>query len=178
MQFERFETWADVVSYAKQHGHLYYQASLDASPVRLDAKLPKRKPRNSVVPGDGWKGCIRLIPYAALEADPFVVFSDHLGRMRRPVYGPLRGIPAGARVTCRYRGCHRGTLLASTDPRAWQGSIAFGDGIPDPEAVKDHVLKHLDTLGKLWPYHNQPVLWDFGKVYWDSDVREIDPVIG
>ena len=171
MQHERFESWSEVVAYAKQHGHLYYQAPLDASPVRLDAKLPKRKPRNSMVPGDGWKECIRLIPYAALEADPFVVFSDHLGRMRRPVYGPLRGLAVGSRVTCRYRECHVGTLLATDDPRAWQGSIAFGDTLPTVEAVREHVLRHLDDLGG--PYPKQPVLWDFGSVYWDGDLKPV-----
>jgi hypothetical protein len=174
MQFERFESWADVVSYAKQHGHLWYQAPLDVKPTKLEATLPKRKPRGSMVPGDGWKECIRLTPHAALEADPFGVFSDHLARMRRPVYGPLRGLAAGTRVKCRYREQHQGTLLAFDDPRAWQGSIAFGDGLPDRDAVRDHVLKHLDTLGKLWPYHNQPVLWDFGKVYWDSDLTAVE----
>lgn len=87
MQYERFESWSDVVSYAKQHGHVYYQAPLDATPVRVEATLPKRKPRNSTVPGDGWKGVIKLTPHAALEADPFWVFSDHLARMRRPVSG-------------------------------------------------------------------------------------------
>lgn len=90
MQFERFDSWSDVVSYAKQHGHVWYQAPFDAAPVKLDAKLPKRKPRNSMVPGDGWKECFRLIPHAALEADPFIVFSDHLSRMRRPVNGSLQ----------------------------------------------------------------------------------------
>lgn len=174
MQFERFDSWEDVVCYAKQHGHVWYHAPFDAKPVRVEATLPKRKPRNSTVPGDGWKGVIKLTPHAALEADPFHAFSDHLARMRRPVYGPLRGIPAGARVTCRYREAHQGVLLAFHDPRAWQGSIAFGDTMPDPEATKAHVLRHLDTLGKQWPYHNQPVLWDFGTVYWDSDIRAIE----
>jgi hypothetical protein len=173
MQYERFDSWADVVSYAKQHGHIWYQAPLDVKPTKLEATLPKRKPRNSMVPGDGWKECIRLIPHAALEADPFVAFSDHLGRMRRPLYGPLRGLAVGTRVTCRYREQHQGTLLAFDDPRVWQGSGAFGEGLPEREAVRDHILRHIDSLGKLWPYHNQPVLWDFGKIYWDSDLSAV-----
>jgi hypothetical protein len=53
MQFERFETWADVVSYAREHGHVWYHAPLDTRPTKLEAKLPKRKPRNSTVPGEG-----------------------------------------------------------------------------------------------------------------------------
>jgi hypothetical protein len=170
MQFERFETWADVVSYAREHGHVWYHAPLDTRPTKLEAKLPKRKPRNSTVPGDGWKSVIRLIPHAALDADPFYAFGDHLARMRRPVFGPLRGIAAGARVTCRYREGHQGVLLAAHDPRAWQGSLAFpGNDLPDVETVKAHVAK-CTASGLL--DDKQPVLWDFGKVYWDRYISE------
>lgn len=171
MNFERFDTWADVVTYAKEHGCVWYHAPLDVRPTKLEAKLPKRKPRNSTVPGDGWKGCIRLIPHAALEADPFVVFSDHLAYMRRPVFGPVRGLHVGQRVTCRYRESHVGTLLAMNDPQAWAGSLAFPEASPDPIAVREHVLKHASELGG--PHPKQPVLWDFGKVYWDADLTPV-----
>lgn len=172
MQFERFESWSDVIAYAKAHGHVWYHAPFDARPTKLEATLPKRKPRNSMVPGDGWREVMKLTPHAALEADPFWVFSDHLACIRRPVYGPLRGIAVGARVTCRYREMHQGTLLAHDDPRAWEGSGAFGPGLPDADAVKAHVAKCIERGDLLGAHY--PVLWDFGRVYWDTDLRQIE----
>jgi hypothetical protein len=82
MKFARFETWAAVVAHCKAGLPLYYQAPFDRSPVRVDYKLPTRKPRGSMVGGDGWKECIRIIP-CTNDADPFVAFMDHLSRMRR-----------------------------------------------------------------------------------------------
>jgi hypothetical protein len=85
----------------------------------------------------------------------------------------------GARVVCRYRvteggagQAHLGTLLAIDDPRAWAGSLAFPDAVPDPELVKAHVARCIargDLRGD-----ERPVLWDFGKVYWDSQLGPAD----
>ena len=82
MKFEKFETWQAVVAHCKAGLPLYYQAPLDSHPVRVDYSLPKRKPRGSMVGGDGWKECIRIKPLSP-DADPFVAFMDHRSRMRR-----------------------------------------------------------------------------------------------
>jgi len=58
-----------------------------------------------------------------------------------------------------------GTVLEMDDPRAWAGTIAFSTETPDPDAVACHVqwCKSQGLLdGKI------PVLWDFGKVFWES----------
>lgn len=68
------------------------------------------------------------------------------------------------RVRCSYRGDHVGTVLCITDPRAWEGSIAFESRQPSQEAVCAHVAWCLDQ-GLL--RDSLPVLWDFGRVYWD-----------
>jgi hypothetical protein len=63
----------------------------------------------------------------------------------------------------------QGTLLAQNDPRAWQGSLAFGfrNGLPDPGAVNDHVA-WCKAQGLM---STMPVLWDFGvhghQVHWE-----------
>jgi hypothetical protein len=74
----------------------------------------------------------------------------------------------GDRVKCTYRGNHLGTVLAIDDPRAWQESIAF-EGTPSQEQVTAHVEWCL-SQGLLGPSRT-PVLWDFGKVYWDTTVK-------
>lgn len=168
--FTRFETWSDVVAFAKATGYLYYHAPLDARPVRVSVTLPKRKPRNSMVPGDGWKEVLRIDP-GHRDADPFYAFGDHLSRMRKLEYGPE--CPAqlpGDRVTCRYRVGFEGTLLAVDDPRAWEGTGAFGPGLPDVDAVRAHVARHESLLESDGA---KPVLWDFGKVYWDRDLTRV-----
>lgn len=70
----------------------------------------------------------------------------------------------GTRVHCSYREQHIGTVLAIESPDAWRGSIAFGIGDPDPEAVRKHVA-WCRTFGGL--DNATPVAWDFGRVYWD-----------
>lgn len=58
-----------------------------------------------------------------------------------------------------------GTVLAIDDPRAWEGSIAFPDRKPKQADVTAHVAwchKQGLLLDKV------PVLWDFGKVYWEK----------
>lgn len=75
----------------------------------------------------------------------------------------------GSRVTCRYRGDHVGTVLAIDDPQVWAGSLAFPEVNPDPGSVREHVSRCLSRgllLDKI------PVLWDFGRVYWDRDLTE------
>lgn len=77
----------------------------------------------------------------------------------------------GDRVKCTYRGAHRGTLLALDDPRAWAGTIAFPDTNPDPEAVRAHVEMHRASFER---YEHRPVLWDFGRLYWDHKLQAAD----
>src|SRR5262249_19529421 len=59
----------------------------------------------------------------------------------------------------------KGILLAVDDPRAWEGSIAFAPGLPTRDEVRAHVARH------PWltePGHDVPILWEFGKTYWQS----------
>lgn len=88
-------------------------------------------------------------------------------------------LAVGTRVVCRYRvteggagHAHVGTLLAMDDPRAWAGSLAFPTATPDPELVKAHVARCV-ARGMLRGIE-RPVLWDFGKVYWDSQLAPAD----
>lgn len=55
----------------------------------------------------------------------------------------------------------RGTVLAPEDPRAWAGTLAFPSGAPG----RGEVLAHLLRVG--WPEGVVPVLWEFGRVYWE-----------
>lgn len=76
----------------------------------------------------------------------------------------------GTRVQCEYRYENQGTVLSDTDPRAWNGQFT----------TEEEVAAHLEREKKLsWRLNSQygmpivrdtrvPVLWDFGKVYWDS----------
>jgi hypothetical protein len=73
----------------------------------------------------------------------------------------------GTRVRCAYRGGHTGTVLSVDDPLAWKGSLAFPEGMPNRAAVKIHV-RSLDLISR-----SKPVLWDFGRVYWDTELSEI-----
>jgi hypothetical protein len=94
-----------------------------------------------------------------------------------PQYIPF---PAGSRVKCNYRVNdttkheHVGTVLAKDDPRAWAGTLAFPESDPDPAAVKAHVEKcerrREDVCGVPGPSAQQPVKWDFGRIYWDSQL--------
>jgi hypothetical protein len=76
-------------------------------------------------------------------------------------------------VCCGYREGHVGRVLRVDDPRAWAGTLAFPESNPDPERVRAHVswcrATGLLSDGKV------PVLWSFGKVYWDRDLRLCSP---
>lgn len=76
--------------------------------------------------------------------------------------------PAGTRVKCAYRESYEGTVLAHDDPQAWAGSLAFPEQSPDRAAVKAHVAR-CEARGDLSDAR-QPVAWDFGRVYWDSQL--------
>lgn len=76
----------------------------------------------------------------------------------------------GTTVTCRYRGEHRGTLLALDDPRAWHGTLAFGYTLPSPRLVSRHVA-WCQEQGLLRTH--RPVKWPWG-IMWDSDLSQAD----
>jgi hypothetical protein len=80
-------------------------------------------------------------------------------------------IPVGALVACAYRRGARGVVIAMNDPRAWAGSIAFPTATPNQTEVSAHVKRCQDRGDLLSDY--QPVLWDFGKVYWDSKLEDV-----
>jgi hypothetical protein len=80
--------------------------------------------------------------------------------------GPGDFLP-GATVRCEYRGDHTGVVLADDDPRAWAGTLIFPSESPDPSAVRAHVAK-LRAEKFFSREVKRPVLWSFGRVYWDS----------
>jgi hypothetical protein len=61
---------------------------------------------------------------------------------------------------------HTGEVLAVDDPRAWTDTLAFPGRTPTADEVKAHVEQlHIRPLvydGRV------PVLWSFGKVYWET----------
>lgn len=63
---------------------------------------------------------------------------------------------------------HAGTVLAQDDPRAWAGTLEFPEAMPDHGRVSAHVAS-CRLRGIL--SERTPVAWDFGRVYWESDVR-------
>lgn len=80
---------------------------------------------------------------------------------------------AGDRVSCAYRKDHQGTVLDAYDPRVWAGSIAFDGVEPTVESVRKHVDNLRTWAGNPAEWRSRaPVLWDFGKVFWD-DVKAL-----
>ncbi len=84
----------------------------------------------------------------------------------------------------RVRFPHEGILLSHLDPRAWRvqlkrckepfpwtnaygSDISWGRSIPENEADIRHAYNRLTLLGDLDTRKELPVLWDFGKVYWE-----------
>lgn len=64
---------------------------------------------------------------------------------------------------------HAGVVLSQRDPRAWQGTMAFGERLP----TQAEVDRHVDWIEKNIPDRKAtlPVLWDFfGEpcAYWES----------
>jgi hypothetical protein len=80
---------------------------------------------------------------------------DRVGAGRIPYHG--------AHPTCGKRPW-AGTVLAIDDPKAWAGSIAFPTRRPRQADVTAHV-RQCQEQGLLGD--KIPVLWDFGKVYWE-----------
>lgn len=85
----------------------------------------------------------------------------------------LNKVEPGARVRAAYgrldRGTgveHTGEVLATDDPRAWEGTIAFSEGLPTVDQVRAHLAK--SHIGKFLESDRIPVLWSFGKVYWEK----------
>ena len=64
-----------------------------------------------------------------------------------------------------------GEILDEGDPRAWANSIAFPTDYPDPDLVDAHV-EWCREHGLLQTA--VPVLWEFGRVYWE-DVERLRP---
>lgn len=66
-----------------------------------------------------------------------------------------------------------GVVLAITNPRAWENTLAFSGRRPGRREVREHVARH-DFSDRV------PVLWDFGahgfQVYWEhvASVRAYD----
>lgn len=85
-------------------------------------------------------------------------------------------LASGTRTRCEYRNTHEGTILSVTDPRAWYGRFE----------TEEEVIQHLEHMAKmnrrmhsqynmpLVHSDKQPVLWDFGKIYWET-VKDLYP---
>ena len=63
---------------------------------------------------------------------------------------------------------HVGTVLAPTDPRAWANTLAFPDRTPEQWEVAEKFLRSNQPKDKV------PVLWDFGRIYWEP-VKHFHP---
>lgn len=72
---ERFACWADVLTYVRNGGLLYYHAPLDI------------RPQTVAVPRIYKNGKLRID--AGCGCDPFTADEGHLSRMMRPYTGPL-----------------------------------------------------------------------------------------
>lgn len=68
--------------------------------------------------------------------------------------------PAAANHPDCWQSPWKGVLLATDDPRAWAGTIAFPVGSPSREAVRAHLDFCAAAFGT--PIRTVPVLWDFG----------------
>lgn len=86
MNLAGFNTWHDVLAWARAGKPLYYHAPLNVSPVRLWPGVPVRgsafytvRPRTiRITPADAHgRGKERM-------ADPFTADAKHLDRFRRP----------------------------------------------------------------------------------------------
>lgn len=77
----------------------------------------------------------------------------------------------------------KGRVLAINDPRAWEGTVAFGPRLPTQEEVDEHirrvkaVFSSPSVPGDGDPFAGAvPVLWEFGEVQWDK-VTSIRPYV-
>jgi hypothetical protein len=84
--FEGFESWEDVMSWARRGLPLYYHAPLNICPVRLWHEAPTRAHATYLVRAR----TLRLTPPDAIgrgperTADPFTADKKHLSRFKRP----------------------------------------------------------------------------------------------
>ncbi len=71
----KFESWADVLAYARKHEFVWYHAPLDWRAVRVRCIVSPKAPNE-----------IRIDP-RSIDADPFVADEGHLSRFRYPADG-------------------------------------------------------------------------------------------
>jgi hypothetical protein len=76
---ETFDSWADVLTYAKGGGHLYYKAPMDIMPHQI-RYVTKARTIRVFPPGSSGRGRMRT-------SDPFTADKGHLDRMFRPGSG-------------------------------------------------------------------------------------------
>lgn len=80
----------------------------------------------------------------------------------------------GTRVRCAYRMAHEGTVLDPCDPDVWCGSVAFSStypAAPARAAVEAHVARLVAGGSRI--LEKVPVRWDFGVIYWDSQLEAV-----
>lgn len=65
----------------------------------------------------------------------------------------------------KYGRAWKGWILALDDPRAWAGSIRFGNRVPSKQECASHV-QWCQKQGLL--VDEVPVRWEFGKVLWQK----------
>jgi hypothetical protein len=89
----------------------------------------------------------------------------------------MQKIEAGKKVVCDYRKQRytgeplTGMVLEKNDVRAWAGTMAFGyRQDPSQEEVDKHIkrCKEIDFEIGLKSDERFPVLWEFGKIYWEE----------
>ena len=76
-----------------------------------------------------------------------------------------------------------GTIIPMNDPRAWLGTLAFGDYVPTQADVDDHIARIyalyetnpvLARKGIKDPFGNKvAVLWAFGKVFFEDTSKVV-----
>lgn len=85
--FQSFDTWVDVMSWARRNLPLYYQAPMNIYPVRLWREAPTRAHATYIVRAR----TLRITSSDAVgrgrlrTADPFTADKDHLDRFLRPM---------------------------------------------------------------------------------------------
>lgn len=105
-----------------------------------------------------------VLPTDLNERQALVAFKTHVAKRLSAAFLPgteVRGVPPRMPPGGKE---HLGTVLAPTDPRAWANTLAFPDRTPTHEEVVAHVNQpHIKAF-----MSSVPVLWTFGKVYWES----------
>jgi len=105
-----------------------------------------------------------VLPTDVNERQAVFAFKTHMAKRLSATFAPgteVRGVPPRQPPGGKE---HFGIVLAPTDPRAWADTLAFSDRTPTPEEVaayiqKPHIAGFLSAV---------PVLWSFGKVYWED----------